>query len=70
MRLLVLLALCVLLSGCRSGKDPFEGKYWAETDSGFPALCIPGDTVRCFQPSQSDREYFREKVCRVESSET
>ena len=53
--------LALLLTGCAT-KDPYAGVYWAEASDGFPALCT-ADGKRCFQPSDQDREYFRQQMC-------
>lgn len=65
----MLLCAVVLLSGGCATDDPLKGAYWAETDAGWPALCVPGKTVRCLQPSPEDREHFKSAICGIEPSE-
>jgi hypothetical protein len=65
----ILLILCTaLIVGCQSGKDPFVDAYWALTRDGWPALCVPGDELRCITPAREDRIHYIDGMCGINQS--
>lgn len=65
-----LIIATALFAGCQSTRDPLQDVYWARTQDGWPALCVPGDQPRCITPAYEDRDHFVGGICGYRSSET